>query len=365
MANLGVSLESAFRGKRVLVTGHTGFKGSWLGLWLHELGATVCGFALAPRDPSHFTAVGLSNSLRHVDGDLRDRAAVRATIGDFSPDIVFHLAAQPLVRESYRDPATTFDVNVGGTVSILEAVRASESVKALVVVTSDKCYENREWDLAYREADPLGGYDPYSASKGAAEIVAHSYRRSFFESQGVALATARAGNVIGGGDWAADRIVPDCIRAVERGEPVVVRNPQSVRPWQHVLEPIYGYLLLGAALLKPTPGLPEAFNFGPPPGSTLNVGELAQELMKAWPEGRIIAPTSSEAGPHEAKFLRLASDRAADRLGWVPLLGPREAVRWASEWYRAWCDGNRASGAMRALSITQLRRYAERLAARE
>lgn len=364
MANVGVSLADAYRGKRVFVTGHTGFKGSWLSLWLRELGAEVCGFALSPGEPSHFAAAGLADALRHVEGDLRDRAAVRASVYDFKPEIVFHLAAQPLVRESYRDPAATFDVNVGGTVSVLEAVRSSADVRAVVVVTSDKCYENREWDLAYREADPLGGYDPYSASKGAAEIVAHSYRRSFFEESGVAMATARAGNVIGGGDWAADRIIPDCIRAVENGQPAVVRNPNSIRPWQHVIEPIYGYLLLGAALLRPTPRLPEAFNFGPAPGSTMTVGELAEELLKAWPGGRIVGPSGSEAGPHEAKFLRLASDRAAHHLGWVPLLSPREAVRWTAEWYRAWYDGRRARGAMRAHSVEQLRQYAERLGAR-
>ncbi|MBE7480992.1 MAG: CDP-glucose 4,6-dehydratase [Polyangiaceae bacterium] len=362
MARLALGLTHAYQGKRVLVTGHTGFKGSWLGLWLCELGAEVCGFALAAPTPSHFASVALGRRIHHVEGDIRDRAAVDAAFRAFGPEIVFHLAAQPLVRESYRAPAATFDVNVGGTVSVLEAVRECASVRSVVVVTSDKCYENREWDFAYRENDPLGGHDPYSASKAAAEVVAHSYRRSFF-SQGsdVALATARAGNVIGGGDWAADRLVPDCVRALVAGAPLLVRNPSSVRPWQHVLEPLRGYLLLGGALGELRHRVPEAFNFGPKLGPSVTAHQVATEFLSAWPEASIEVPPPERAEPHEARMLRLASERAADYLGWVAELSAQESVEWTVDWYRRWFTEGRAEGAMLEHSIAQIHAYLARL----
>ncbi|HSM98265.1 MAG TPA: CDP-glucose 4,6-dehydratase, partial [Gallionella sp.] len=246
------NLAESFRGKRVLVTGHTGFKGSWLALWLHQMGAHVLGYALPPeRDDDHFNLLGLVRQIDHVVGDIRDHAAVRQAFERFQPEIVFHLAAQPLVRYSYAEPKLTFDTNVAGSVNILEAVRTTQSIKALVYVTSDKCYRNNEWIWGYRENDELGGHDPYSASKAAAELVFSSYQDSFFHARaGFGAATVRAGNVIGGGDWALDRIVPDAIRALRADKPVMLRNPNSTRPWQHVLEPLSGYLMIAANLLK-------------------------------------------------------------------------------------------------------------------
>jgi CDP-glucose 4,6-dehydratase len=279
------------------------------------------------------------------------------------PEIVFHLAAQALVRASYDAPADTFEVNVGGTVSVLEAVRACPDVRAVLVVTSDKCYENREWDYAYREEDALGGHDPYSASKAASEIVTHAYRRSFFSGaergRRVGVATARAGNVMGGGDWAADRLVPDCVRALARGQPVVLRNPGAVRPWQHVLEPLHGYLRLGVALLEPRDGLPTAFNFGPPAHDVLTVGEVARAFVDAWPGGGSIIVDPGGAEPrHEASLLRLASDRATIHLGWRPVVAAREGITWTVEWYRAWREARRSE--LVEISLGQIREYARR-----
>ena len=254
--------------RRVLVTGHTGFKGSWLALWLHELGANVTGLSLPPNTkPSHFELIGLKELLLHIEGDIRDLKIVKRAFDAANPQIVFHLAAQPLVRDSCDNPKGTFDTNIGGTVNILEAIRQCPSVKAVVVITSDKCYENKEWVWGYRENDALGGHDPYSASKGATEIVCSAYHRSFFDKNGcgphLGFATARAGNVIGGGDWANDRIIPDCIRALSQGEPISIRNPNATRPWQHVLDPLSGYLLLAKRLLDDPDHFCGAWNFGP------------------------------------------------------------------------------------------------------
>ena len=325
------------------MTGHTGFKGSWLAAWLADLGAEVAGLSLDPNDDQQlFGALNLSDRL-HADhrADVRDRAQVAELIAHEAPEFIFHLAAQPLVRLSYEAPAATFEINVQGVVNVLDAVRSSGHQCVIVVATTDKCYENLGWLHAYREEDPLGGHDPYSASKAAAELVVASYRRSFFsDCRGVKLASARAGNVIGGGDWARDRIVPDCIRALRRGEPIPVRNKVATRPWQHVLEPLSGYLLLAAAMDNPrrvqqpnAVRLCEPFNFGPSLASNRTVAELVEELLThlpgAWDD------RSDAAAPHEASKLNLAIDKAHHLLGWRPAWDFRETIRRTVEWYRA------------------------------
>ncbi|BDG07171.1 CDP-glucose 4,6-dehydratase [Anaeromyxobacter paludicola] len=357
-------LRQAYAGKRVLLTGHTGFKGGWLALWLESLGARVTGFALPPpTSPSFFEDCGVAQLCEHVLGDLRDPAAVREVVRRSRPEVVFHLAAQPLVRLSYESPVETFETNVMGTAHLLEALRLEQRPAAVVVVTSDKCYENREWAYGYREEDALGGHDPYSASKGAAEIVAASYRRSFFAparlaEHGVALATARAGNVIGGGDWAADRIVPDAARALAAGVPIPVRNPASVRPWQHVLEPLGGYLLLGARLL----GAPDEaarccgpWNFGPAPESARPVRDVVEAAVRAWGSGSWQA-TPQVGAPHEAGLLRLAIEKAVSQLAWRPRWELEEAVGRTFAWYRARHEGA-GPAAMRDLSLRQIGEY--------
>jgi CDP-glucose 4,6-dehydratase len=343
---LKTPFAGVYAGKRVLLTGHTGFKGAWLAEWLLALEAEVTGFALpAPTQPSLFGQLGLATRLRHIEGDVRDLAAVRAAVAVAHPDFVFHLAAQPLVRLSYEQPTETFATNVIGTANVLEAVRlAADPARpsAVVAVTTDKCYENREWVHSYREEDPMGGYDPYSASKGAAELVIASYRRSFFSatSSPVRLASARAGNVIGGGDWALDRIVPDCIRALTRGEIIPVRNKIATRPWQHVLEPLSGYLWLGAALAQPAgshfkfpaSSYATAFNFGPELASNRTVAELVQEVIKHFP-GRW-EDRSDPHALHEAKLLNLAIDKAHHLLGWAPVWPFAETIGETVAWYR-------------------------------
>ncbi len=306
-----------FRGKRVLVTGHTGFKGSWLTLVLEMLGAEVMGYALPPEhEASHFERLGLSGSMRHVVGDIRDGDRLIAEVSAFAPEIVFHLAAQALVRPSYADPKSTFDVNVGGGVNLLEAVRRSESVRSLVFVTSDKCYENVEWIWGYRESDAMGGRDPYSASKGAIELVFSSYLRSFLvQRPGLGAASARAGNVIGGGDWAVDRIVPDCIRALEAGQPITLRNPRATRPWQHVLEPLSGYLKLAAKLFENGPAFSGAWNFGPPVGDMRTVLDVATGIARQFDGGEVRVDEPAHQ-PHEAHLLQLNSDKARQLLNW-------------------------------------------------
>lgn len=345
--------EGVFAGRRVFVTGHTGFKGSWLCEWLLELGAEVHGFALAPdTEPALFDRLRLGPRLAsHTVADIRDRAAVAAAVAAARPDFIFHLAAQPLVRLSYRRPVETFAANLMGTVHLLDACRALRSPCAVVCVTTDKCYENREWAQAYRETDPMGGHDPYSASKGCCELAVASYRRSFFGSADgpVWVASARAGNVIGGGDWAEDRIVPDCMRALGRGEPVPVRNGRSTRPWQHVLEPLGGYLTLAARLREGMAiGDPAgrraafgsrcgAFNFGPGPGSNRTVAELVEELLRRHPGRWADRPAPGAA--HEAGLLALAIDKARLVLGWSPRWGFERTVAETVAWYDAAAAG--------------------------
>lgn len=332
-----VNLQGAFEGRRVFVTGHTGFKGSWLCQWLLGLGAQVCGYSLAPDTaPSLFAQLGLAKRLKHHVGDVRDAEALCAAIREFQPDYVFHLAAQPLVRRSYSEPAQTFEVNVMGTVHVLEALRALNSPCAAVMVTTDKVYENPETGCAFAEGDRLGGSDPYSASKAAAELAIHSYRKSFFSDSDcpVALASARAGNVIGGGDWATDRIVPDCIRALIRREPIQVRNPQAIRPWQHVLEPLSGYLLLAQKLSRAGGGgkLADAFNFGPILASSQPVAALVQELLKHW-EGSWVVHSDPKA-PHESGKLQLSTSKALNNLGWQPRWNFNTTIEKTALWYR-------------------------------
>ena len=341
-------LESAYAGRRVFVTGHTGFKGSWLTLWLTMLGATVCGYALDPdTEPSLWELLGLgeADGVEDVRADVRDLETLRSAMADFEPDIVLHLAAQPLVLAGYEDPVATYETNVMGTVNVLEAVREVPSVRAVVVVTSDKCYENREVPrYAYVESDPLGGFDPYSSSKGAAEIVTAAYRRSFFGEPGDArIASVRAGNVIGGGDWAADRLVPDAARALAAGETVIVRNPEAVRPWQHVLEPLSGYLLTGARLLGADgERYAEAFNFGPAMDSAVPVADVAEGFVAHWPGGSWVSPPRTGA-PHEARFLMLDWTRAREKLGWEPVWGLASALEATARWYaECYADPGRA-----------------------
>jgi CDP-glucose 4,6-dehydratase len=327
---------SFFRGKRVLVTGDSGFKGSWLSLCLWRWGAQVAGYSLPPyTQGDHFVAARLSEKVRHVDGDLADRSALTRVFEATAPEMVFHLAAQPLVRASYHDPVGTFRTNVQGSVNVLECVRESETVRAVVYVTSDKCYRNREWVWGYRETDELGGRDPYSASKAAAELVFESYTASFFADRpGLGAASVRAGNVIGGGDWSEDRIVPDCIRALAAGQPVRIRNPEATRPWQHVLDPLSGYLQLAEALWREPKEFSGAWNFGPAHESQKCVRELAQSVVKQWGSGELsIEPVPG--APHEASFLHLNCDKARNCLGWRPVWDFDTTVGKTVSWYKA------------------------------
>ncbi len=349
-----------FAGRKVLLTGHTGFKGSWLTAWLLELGAEVCGYALAPSTaPNLFTILGLENRCLHKVADIRDEDSLRQTIGDFQPEFVFHLAAQPLVLESYRDPKGTYETNVLGTVNLLEALRRIPTVRVVVNVTSDKCYENREWPHGYRESDPMGGYDPYSSSKGCAELVTAAYRRSFFAGQGVAIATARSGNVIGGGDWAPNRLLPDLVRAFSKGETARIRSGEAVRPWQFVLEPLSGYLWL-AALLYDQPGrYAGSWNFGPSDADTHAVGDIVEQTIRLWGSGRYESDAARPA--HEAGLLRLDVGKALLELGWQPVYDTRRALAETVAWYRCHYDGGDAA----ALLSRQLEAYSETAASKD
>ncbi|MEI8315054.1 MAG: CDP-glucose 4,6-dehydratase [Verrucomicrobiota bacterium] len=322
----------AFRGRSVWLSGHTGFKGAWLAEWLLKLGAHVHGYALAPStQPSLFNQLGLTNRLHNELNDVCDAAAVARSIQQAQPDFVFHLAAQPLVRLSYEQPVETYATNVMGTVHVLDALRSLNKPCAAVFITTDKCYENREWIYGYREEDPLGGYDPYSSSKAAAEIVIAAYRRSFFQNHPVRIASARAGNVIGGGDWATDRIVPDCIRALQANQAIPVRNKVATRPWQHVLEPLSGYLNLAAALAG-NPALATAFNFGPTHEANRTVADLVREILKHWPG--LWEDKSNPQAVHEAGLLQLSIDKACALLGWTPVWSFSTAIEQTVKWYQ-------------------------------
>ena len=342
-----------WHGKRVLLTGHTGFKGSWLSLWLQSLGAQVQGLALAPAsDPSLFTVARVDTGMASTIGDIRDLATVRAVTTAFRPEIVIHMAAQPLVRRSYADPVETYATNVMGTVHVLEAVRGAPTVRAVVNVTTDKCYANDERAQGYREDDPMGGHDPYSSSKGCAELVSSAWRDSFFAQGGPALATARAGNVIGGGDWASDRLVPDILRAFERHEPVAIRNPRSTRPWQHVLEPLSGYLVLAQRLWEDGAAFAEGWNLGSRDEDARPVQWIVDQLADQWGEGAAWR-TDDGPHPHEANFLKLDIAKARARLGWQPRWHLGTALQHVVAWHRGWLAG----GDARALCLQQIDVY--------
>jgi CDP-glucose 4,6-dehydratase len=323
-----------YRGKRVLLTGHTGFKGSWLSLWLTELGANLTGIALSPEtELNHWDSLGLSIDDRRID--VRDLVELQRVFDTTQPEVVFHLAAQPLVRWSYRDPVDTWSTNVMGAANILEACRHQASVKAVVVITTDKCYENQEWPWGYRENDRLGGHDPYSASKAAAEHVVASFRSSFFHlDSSPLLATARAGNVIGGGDWSEDRLIPDLIRAIDKDQSLGIRAPHATRPWQHVLESLNGYLLLGQKLLSGEKSYAEAWNFGPEREGNRSVSEVVTKLKSQWENLRW--HVTDQPQPHEANLLYLDSAKARSKLGWQPVWGLDVTLEKTAEWYRAW-----------------------------
>lgn len=339
-------------GRRVFLTGHSGFKGGWLALWLRELGAEVLGYALPAPAPSLWREARLHELLPGELADIRDAQHLSDALLSFRPEIVLHLAAQPLVRESYRTPADTYATNVMGTVNLLETARRCDSVRAALVVTSDKCYENREWLWSYREQDALGGHDPYSSSKACVELLCASWRESFMNEGGIALATARAGNVIGGGDWSADRLLPDIFRAWQAGECLTLRYPQAVRPWQHVLDPLYGYLGLAQALVEQGSSLASAWNFGPDVGGVATVGEVVEQLARLWP-GEASWREESANQPHEAGLLTLDSSKARRQLGWRPRWNLAEALERTFDWHHAWCAGED----MQAFSRAQIAAY--------
>ena len=352
-------LQDFYQGKRILVTGHTGFKGSWLSLWLHGMGAEVVGVGLDPySDRDNFVLSDLGSRLfADIRADIRDLTGLKAILAQFQPEIVFHLAAQPIVRLSYEIPVETYQVNVMGTIHVMEAIRATESVRVAVMVTTDKCYENKETLTGYREDDPFGGYDPYSSSKGACEIAIQSWRRSFFNPADygirhhVSLASVRAGNVIGGGDWAKDRIVPDCIRAMEAGRPVEIRSPKAVRPWEHVLEPLSGYLLLAQRMWEQPTVFCEGWNFGPEPDSVLTVWEMASALISCFGEGTL-RDVSDPAAVHEASLLTLDITKAKTRLGWKPRLDAAGAIALTADWYKRYAHED-----VYALCAGQIKQY--------
>ncbi len=328
-----------YKNKKVLVTGHTGFKGSWLSIWLLYLGAEVIGYALDPyTSKDNFVLTDLSRKMTDIRGDIRDIEKFNSTVDQYKPEIIFHLAAQPIVRLSYDVPRETIETNVMGTTNVLEAFRRSKSANILVIITSDKCYDNKEWIWGYRENDPVGGYDPYSASKGAAELISSAYLRSFFnpvnfKKHEKVIATVRAGNVIGGGDWTKDRIIPDCIRALEDDKPIKVRNPQSVRPWQHVLEPLNGYLLLASKIYTDPIKYSGAWNFGPNSDSVIKVKEVVEKIIKYYGKGTW-KDTSNVKELHEAKLLNLDISKAKLLLGWHPVLNVEEAIQFTIQYYR-------------------------------
>jgi len=357
MAGLGMN----WNGRRVLITGHTGFKGSWLSLWLQQKGTELCGIALnPPTEVNLFEDADVQRGMHSVIADICDIPMVERVFQEHRPEIVFHLAAQPLVRNSYADPIATYSTNVIGTASVLDAARKTDSVRAVIVVTTDKCYENREWDWPYRESDRLGGYDPYSSSKACTELVVSAYRNSFFNPadyhrHGVAVASVRAGNVIGGGDWAVDRLVPDIIRAFIEGRPVRIRNPRAIRPWQHVLEPLRGYIRVAEALCESGVKSGEPWNFGPDQSDAQPVEWIVRELAESWGEG---AKWEFEdtVQPHEAHTLKLDWSKARSRLGWQPLLNLRDALAMTADWYKL----KLTNRDLREVTVGQILNYEDR-----
>jgi CDP-glucose 4,6-dehydratase len=354
-------LTTTFSGKNVLVTGHSGFKGGWLTLWLESLGANVIGYSLdPPTTPSFFQSTNLSNNIIDLRGDILDRNKIFETIEEYRPEFIFHLAAQPLVRYSYKNPYDTFQANIIGTLNILESIRLSQNPTVCVCITSDKCYENREWVYAYRENDPLGGHDPYSASKGAAEIVIASYRKSFFNpgisKVGCSVSSVRAGNIIGGGDWAKDRIVPDCIRSLMKGNPVKIRNPRAIRPWQFVLDPLFGYLLLALKMKENSEIYADAWNFGPNYSNTIDVQTLVGKILHTWGNGEWMDISKKENSVHEAGYLKLDIAKSITKLGWKPVYQMDETIQKTINWYKNYYSN---SFDMNAFSLEQINDFME------
>jgi CDP-glucose 4,6-dehydratase len=356
-------MDPAFwKGRRVFMTGHTGFKGGWLSLWLQSLGAELTGYSLeAPTDPSLFVSANVAADMTSIIGDIRDGEALMRAVREARPEVVIHMAAQPLVRYSYAHPVETYSTNVMGTVHLLEAVRATDTVRAVVIITSDKCYENQEWIWGYRENEPMGGYDPYSNSKGCAELVVSAYRSSYFSPaergrHGVAVASARAGNVIGGGDWAQDRLIPDILAAFEQGKIVTIRNPHAIRPWQHVLEPLRGYLTLAEHLCQSRSSYAEGWNFGPNDEDTKSVGWIVEKMAEIWGNGAKWQVDGGEQ-PHEASYLKLDISKARSRLDWQPALRLDEALSLTADWAK-----QRQTGAdIRQLTLKQINNYMKKV----
>lgn len=343
-----------WKGKKVFLTGHTGFKGSWLSLWLQNMGAELKGFALVPpTNPSLFDEAKVAEGMESEIGDIRDLSAITASMAAFNPDILIHMAAQPLVRLSYREPVETYSTNVMGTVHVLEAARQCGNLKAIVNVTTDKCYENREWLWGYRENEPMGGHDPYSNSKGCAELVTAAYRNSFFNtSNTAALASARAGNVIGGGDWAEDRLIPDILRAFEKNQPVIIRNPLATRPWQHVLEPLSGYLMLAEKLFTQGTDYAEGWNFGPHDADVQPVEWILDHMVRHWGEGASWH-LDTNPQPHEAQLLKLDISKAAAKLKWHPRWSLAQTLDTIVDWHQAWLSGDDIN----RVTLTQIHAY--------
>lgn len=354
MTAMGVAPDF-WRGKRVFLTGHTGFKGSWLSLWLQSMGAHLHGYALPPpTQPALFEEAQVAQGMQSTLGDVRDLSELTKAMREFEPEIVLHMAAQSLVRLSYVQPVDTYATNVMGTVHVLEATRLTDSVRVVLNVTTDKCYENKEWHWGYREDEPMGGHDPYSNSKGCAELVTSAYRRSFMASRGVALASARAGNVIGGGDWAQDRLVPDILRALESDQPVLIRNPNAIRPWQHVLEPLSGYLTLVQHLSASGQRFAQAWNFGPRDEDAQPVQWISQRMTQAWSRDAKWQVAQGNH-PHEAHFLKLDISKAKAELGWHPRWSLDTALQKIIEWHQAWLAGRN----VRELCLSQIAQYQE------
>lgn len=359
LEGLGMMIESGFwQGKKVFITGHTGFKGSWLSLWLHEMGAIVKGYSLpAPTKPSLFEEAKVWENLISEEGDIRDFSKLRQSLDEFKPEVVFHMAAQPLVRLSYDEPIETYSTNVMGTVHLLEAVKQVGGVKAVINITSDKCYENQEWVWGYRENEPMGGYDPYSNSKGCAELVASSYRQSFFNAElytehGCALASVRAGNVIGGGDWASDRLIPDILKSFSEGRDVEIRSPHAIRPWQHVLEPLSGYLCVAENLYTHGPAFADGWNFGPKDEDAQPVEFIVNNLAELWGEGANWF-LSREIHPHEAHYLKLDCSKAKMQLNWQPVWDLETTLGKIVRWQKAWLNGED----IKLHTITEIKEY--------
>lgn len=348
--------NNVYKNKKVFVTGHTGFKGSWLTLWLKSLGADVLGYSLIPyTNPAMFEELNIYSKCKNEFGNILDVCRLESTMKNFKPEIVFHLAAQPLVRLSYREPVATYQTNVMGTLNVLEAAKKAGSVSAFVNITTDKCYENKEINRGYKEDEPMGGYDMYSSSKGCVEIMSSSYRRSFLREEGTyAMATARAGNVIGGGDWAEDRLIPDCVRYINEGKPIEIRNPVAVRPWQHVLEPLSGYLLLGQKLYEEGKKYAEGFNFGPNEDSVLKVADVSKKVVEYYGKGEVVVHKRDDL--HEANLLMLNIEKAHDVLGWTPSYTAEQAIAKTVEWYRNFYNDNED---MFEFTMAQIKEYEE------